>query len=32
MPDDMMARLVKAGGAELMDLLNMDGEATRQIC
>lgn len=32
MPEDMMARLVKAGGAELMDLPNADGETARQIC
>ncbi|EKJ72998.1 hypothetical protein FPSE_06786 [Fusarium pseudograminearum CS3096] len=31
MPKDMMANLVKAGGAELMDLPNADGKTARQI-
>ncbi|KAJ9415857.1 ankyrin repeat-containing domain protein [Fusarium oxysporum] len=32
MSEDMMARLVKAGGADLMHLPNADGETARQIC
>ncbi|KAK6709500.1 hypothetical protein SNK04_010446 [Fusarium graminearum] len=32
MPKDMIDRLVKAGGAELMDLPNADGKTARQIC
>jgi hypothetical protein len=31
-PEDMMARLVKAGGPELMDLPNTDGQTARNIC
>ncbi|KAG5659108.1 hypothetical protein KAF25_000310 [Fusarium avenaceum] len=30
--DDMLARLVKAGGEELMDLPDVHGETPRQIC
>lgn len=30
--DDMLARLVKAGGQELMDLPDANGETPRQIC
>ncbi|CAJ0555450.1 Ff.00g055150.m01.CDS01 [Fusarium sp. VM40] len=31
-PEDMMARLIKAGGAELLDLPNTDGQTARKIC
>lgn len=31
-PEDMMAMLVKAGGAELMDIPNTDGQTARYIC